>query len=246
MISSPGNNAPLYLGHPEQPIKKPGIGTTLNMGDIYSSSDIGQFDDVENRDSDEYEHLDDIPFNYKTNYSLNPRLSTSNQYNSPTAGGIGSYAGAIGNIGNSVSESILREYITEMFLIENSIARIPGYNYLGIGNSQVKNNLGSKNVKSINIVGGSITGADNNFQGYRKMKRRGDGKTFTGGKAIELQKNQNDSEGRNVISDQEKFKSGIGLSTYDLFNNWSEEQDDINVKDRKKEEKKIKNNSSDI
>jgi len=246
MISSPGNNASLYLGHPEQPVKKPGIGKTLNMGDIYSSADVGEFDDRDNREQDDVEHLDDIPFNYKTNYSLNPRLSTANQYGSATAGGLGSYAGAIGQIGNSVSESILREYISEMILIENSIGRIPGYNYLGIGNSQVKNNLGSKNVKSINIVGGSMTGADNNFQGYRKTKRRGDGKTFTGGKAIELQKNQNDPEGRNVISDQEKFESGIGMSTYDLFTNWAEDQDNINLKDRKKEEKKIKNNSSNI
>ena len=54
---------------------------------------------------------------------------------------------------------------------------------------------------------------------HAKAQRTGEPKALTGGKGIELMQNKirGNSDERHVISQQEKEKSGVGLSTWDLY-----------------------------
>ena len=127
-----------FSNRPDPSPKKVGIGSNRTLGGsdkgIYKTSEIGPFDDPINRledededdiDYDEFE-IGDVSGARMATDSLS-RIGTKSQTNQLGAGGIGSYGGAAGPIGNHVSESKQIENLLEGFirevLIENSIAK---------------------------------------------------------------------------------------------------------------------------
>jgi len=247
-----------FSNRPEPSLKKPGIGSQLNMGDIYSSSEIGPYDDPIGRYDgedeeieDEYSDVGDIDGSRVAFDSLSRHNGTFSQNNQLGAGGIGSYGGAAGPIGNHVSEAMLLrdEILLENFirevLSENSVARgmnpgIKGYSSFGADTYQSAIQLGNTSKKMRPFKMNNIIHQNMNANGgiqrrWDRRPRTGDPKSWVGGRAIEVQKHEK------VVDDEMKRKNGIGLSTWEMFVDSQEEKDEKYIKNIRKREDNLKN-----
>ena len=260
-----------FSNRPDPSPKKVGIGSTRTLGGsdkgIYKTSEIGEFDDVKNRlrdddfDNEGFEDFEiaDIDGARMATDSLS-RIGPKSQTNQLGAGGIGSYGGAAGPIGNHVSESIRIEKLLEGFirevLIENSIAKSVSFSpyasfrkgpgsYETSKQMQNPKNKRMEPFKQMDVVSQNMNSGGAAMQhNFDKRPRTGEPKAFTGGKAIELMQNKlnDDSDERHVISQTERNEHGIGLSTWDLYNRSQEEKEWDNVKKHRSEEKINKGN----
>lgn len=250
---------------PDSYLRKPGIGTDRQLGGgekgIYKTAEVGPWDDPVTRRENEKEE-EDINVNvdiddlnvyigslshaFSANDSLS-RIGTKAQSNQLTAGGIGSYAGAAGPIGNSVSEGIEEERLLESFireiLLENSAARSmsfspyaklgkgPGY-YQSSLNLMSPNDKRSSSLKRTNVIGQDMSSAGGGIVRDRSRRpRTGRPKSFTGGEAIELQKTEH------VIDDHNE---DIGKSTWELYLQGQQEREVDHVLQQKNRENKLK------
>lgn len=268
--SSSGISA-AFSNRPDPAPKKVGIGSARTLGGsdkgIYKTSEVGEFDDVENRlydddfDDEDFEDFEiaDIDGARMATDSLS-RIGPKSQTNQLGAGGIGSYGGAAGPIGNHVSESVRIEKLLEGFirevLIENSIAKsvsFSPYSSFKKGPGSYQSSLQMQNPKNkkmapfkqMNVIAQNMN-ADGGIKNksHDRAQRTGEPKAFTGGKAIELMQNKlyDDSDERHVVSQFEKYENGIGLSTWDLYNQSQEEKEWDNVEKHRREEKINKGN----
>ncbi len=259
-----------FSNRPDPSPKKVGIGSNRTLGGsdkgIYKTSEIGPFDDPINRledededdiDYDEFE-IGDVSGARMATDSLS-RIGTKSQTNQLGAGGIGSYGGAAGPIGNHVSESkeienLLEGFIREV-LIENSIAKSVSFSPYatfrnGPGSYQSKlqmqnpKNKKMKPFRQANVIHQNMNANGAIQHNFDKRPRTGEPKAFTGGKATELMQNYLYPDERHVISQQEKEESGIGQSTWDLYNRSQEEKEWDNVEKHRNVEKTNKKNKN--
>ncbi len=245
-----------FSSRPDSYLRKSGIGRAKDLGDIYSTAQKGPFDDPISR-FEEDEEDDDIK---KINIPVSnidgarsavdslSRIGPKAQTNQATAGGIGSYAGAVGPIG----ESILRSYIYEMILSENSIARVYGYNSLGIGNQVAAKNLGSRKGgpfvgNNFNAGGGIVRDRSNGQSRFGMQQHSGErtgnpAKWVNGISPIQQPSLEDESLGEitHVIDDNQREEEGIGRSTYELFTNSVENRDKNTIGLRRHREQRIK------
>ncbi len=259
-----------FSNRPDPSPKKVGIGSNRTLGGsdkgIYKTSEIGPFDDPINRledededdiDYDEFE-IGDVSGARMATDSLS-RIGTKSQTNQLGAGGIGSYGGAAGPIGNHVSESKQIENLLEGFirevLIENSIAKSVSFSPYatfrnGPGSYQSKlqmqnpKNKKMKPFRQANVIHQNMNANGAIQHNFDKRPRTGEPKAFTGGKATELMQNYLYPDERHVISQQEKEESGIGQSTWDLYNRSQEEKEWDNVEKHRNVEKTNKKNKN--
>jgi hypothetical protein len=187
------------------------------------------------------------------------RIGTKAQSNQMNAMGIGSYAGAGGPIGNNVSEGLSAEHLIEGFirevLLENSPARSMSFSPYatfnkGPGSYQSSLYLGtSKDNKRMKpFKQRSVTAQDMNSAGggiqrrYDRRPRTGDPKAWVGGRAGDLMRNaiHPESDDSHVISQSEKREHGIGLSTWEMFQQTQTDKDEQFVKRRRNEENALK------
>ncbi len=263
-----------FSNRPDPSPKKVGIGSNRTLGGsnkgIYKTSEIGPFDDPINRlKYDEDEFNDDFDENFEdfeigdldgarmATDSLS-KIGPKSQTNQLTAGGIGSYAGAGGPIGNHVSESVAVKNLLEGFIkeviMENSIARsfsTSPYAGLNKGPGSYESSVAMQDLddermlpfKKKNVIAQNMNSAGGAIQhNFDKRPRTGEPKAFTGCKATELMQNYLYPDERHVISQQEKEDNKIGLSTWDLYNRSQEEKEWDNVKKHRNVEKISKNN----
>jgi len=258
-----------FSNRPDPSPKKVGIGSNRTLGGsdkgIYKTSEIGPFDDPINRLEDEAEDEDDIGYDeFEIGDVSGARMATDSlsrigpksQTNQLGTGGIGSYGGAAGPIGNHVSESKQIENLLEGFirevLIENSIAKSVSFSPYatfrnGPGSYQSQLQFQNpKNKKMKPFRQGNVIHQNMNANGaiqhnFDKRPRTGEPKAFTGGKATELMQNYLYSDERDVISQQDKEENNIGLSTWDLYNRSQEEKEWDNVEKHRNVEKRSKN-----
>ncbi len=259
-----------FSNRPDPSPKKVGIGSNRTLGGsdkgIYKTSEIGPFDDPINRledededdiDYDEFE-IGDVSGARMATDSLS-RIGTKSQTNQLGAGGIGSYGGAAGPIGNHVSESKQIENLLEGFirevLIENSIAKSVSFSPYatfrnGPGSYQSKlqmqnpKNKKMKPFRQANVIHQNMNANGAIQHNFDKRPRTGEPKAFTGGKATELMQNYLYPDERHVISQQEKEESGIGQSTWELYNRSQEEKEWDNVEKHRNVEKTNKKNKN--
>ena len=259
-----------FSNRPDPSPKKVGIGSNRTLGGsdkgIYKTSEIGPFDDPINRledededdiDYDEFE-IGDVSGARMATDSLS-RIGPKSQTNQLGTGGIGSYGGAAGPIGNHVSESKQIENLLEGFirevLIENSIAKSVSFSPYatfrnGPGSYQSKlqmqnpKNKKMKPFRQANVIHQNMNANGAIQHNFDKRPRTGEPKAFTGGKATELMQNYLYPDERHVISQQEKEESGIGQSTWDLYNRSQEEKEWDNVEKHRNVEKTNKKNKN--
>jgi len=266
-----------FSTRPDSYLRKPGIGTDRQLGGgekgIYKTSEIGPFDDPISRFEDNED--DDININIDIDFDdLNidignidgarsavdslSRIGTKAQSNQMNAMGIGSYAGAGGPIGNSVSEGIAIENLLEGFirevLLENSPARsmsVSPYATFnkGPGSYQSSLNMTSKNNQRMKpFKQRSVTAQDMNSAGggiqrrYDRRPRTGDPKAWVGSRAGDLMRNamHPEDDESHVIPQSEKKEHGIGLSTWEMFQQTQKDKDEQFVKRRRNEENALK------
>lgn len=236
---------------------------------IYKTSEIGPFDDpmsrFEDNEDDEFDEFN-IPIGNidgarSATDSLS-RIGPKYQYNQPGAGGMGgSYGGAGGPIGNSATttegveiENLLEGFIREV-LLENSPARSMSFSPYatfnkGPGSYQSSLYLGtSKSNKRMKpFKQRSVTAQDMNSAGggiqrrYDRRPRTGDPKAWVGGRAGDLMRNaiHPESDDSHVIPQSEKREHGIGLSTWEMFQQTQADKDEQFVKRRRNEENALK------
>jgi len=256
-----------FSSRPDSYLRKPGIGTDHQLGGgekgIYKTSEVGPFDDpisrlLNNEEEDDVNINIDIDFDdlnidignidiaRSATDSLS-RIGTKAQSNQMNAMGIGSYAGAGGPIGNSVSESMRAETLLENFireaLLENSAARSMSFSPYatfnkGPGAYQSSLNLMSprnqrmKSFRTRNVTSQDMSGAGGGIVRDRSRRpRTGRPKSFTGGEAIELQKNER------VIDD---YDEDLGKSTWELYLQGQQEREVDHVQQQKNRENKLK------
>jgi len=259
-----------FSTRPDSYLRKPGIGIDRQLGGgekgIYKTSEIGPFDDpisrFEDNEDDEFDEFN-IPIGNidgarSATDSLS-RIGTKAQSNQMNAMGIGSYGGAGGPIGNSVSEGIEIENLLEGFirevLLENSPARSMSFSPYatfnkGPGSYQSSLYLGtSKDNKRMKpFKQRSVTAQDMNSAGggiqrrYDRRPRTGDPKAWVGGRAGDLMRNaiHPGSDDSRVIPQSEKREHGIGLSTWEMFQQTQSDKDEQFVKRRRNEENALK------
>ncbi len=261
-----------FSNRPDPSPKKVGIGSNRTLGGsdkgIYKTSEIGPFDDPINRleDEDEYE-FDEEYDDFEIGNVSGARIATDSlskigpksQTNQLGAGGIGSYAGAAGPIGNHIGESKQVEKLLEGFirevLIENSIAKSVSFSPYatfrnGPGSYQSKlqmqnpKNKKMKAFRQANVIHQNMNANGAIQHNFDKRPRTGEPKAFTGGKATELMQNYLYPGERHVISQQEKEEHDIGLSTWDLYNRSQEEKEWDNVEKHRNVEKTNKKNKN--
>jgi hypothetical protein len=259
-----------FSNRPDPSPKKVGIGSNRTLGGsdkgIYKTSEIGPFDDPINRleDEDEYEfdeeyddfEIGDIDGARMATDSLS-RIGPKSQTNQLGAGGIGSYGGAAGPIGNHVSESKQIENLLEGFirevLKENSIAKSVSFSPYatfrnGPGSYQSKlqmqnpKNKKMKPFRQTNVIHQNMNANGAIQHNFDKRPRTGEPKAFTGGKVIELMQNNLYPDERHIISQEERDEGGIGFSTWELYNRSQEEKAWDNVEKHRNVEKTNKNN----
>jgi hypothetical protein len=247
-----------FSSRPDSYLRKPGIGKSRNLGDIYSTAQKGPFDDPVSRFESEGEEEDEdieklniavanIGGVRSASDSLS-RIGTKAQTNQATVGGIGSYAGAVGPIG----ESILRNYIYEMIILENSIARVYGYNSLGMGNHAAAMNLGSRKGgpfvgNNFNAGGGIVRDRSNGQSRFGMQQHAGErtgnpAKWVNGISPIQQPSLEDENLGEitHVVDDNQREEEGIGRSTYELFTNSVENRDKNTIGLRRYREQRIK------
>ncbi len=258
-----------FSTRPDSYLRKPGIGTDRQLGGgekgIYKTAEIGPFDDPLSRFEDEEDKefdefnidMANISGARSATDSLS-RIGPKSQSNQLTAGGIGSYGGAAGPIGNSVSEGIEEEYLLESFireiLFENSPARSmsfspyaslnkgPGSYQSSLNLATSKNNQRMKPFKRRSVTAQNMN-ADGGIQKYRDdQQRTGDPKAWVGSRAGDLMRNamHPEDDESHVIPQSEKREQGIGLSTWEMFQKTQPEKDEQFVKRRRKEENALK------
>jgi len=250
-----------FSSRPDPSPRKIGIGNPRTLGGstagIYKTSERSQYDQPDAYDEDvDEEDIDvakrNIPISnidgVRSATDSMSRIGTKAQTNQATAGGIGSYAGAVGPIG----ESILRSYIYEMILSENSIARVYGYNSLGIGNQTAAKNLGSRKGgplvgNNFNANGGIVRNRSNGQSRFGMQQHSGErtgnpAKWVNGISPIQQPSLEDENLGEitHVIDDNQREEEGIGQSTYELFTNSVENRDTNTIGLRRHREQRIK------
>lgn len=259
-----------FSTRPDSYLRKPGIGTDRQLGGgekgIYKTAEIGPFDDPLSRFEDEEDkEFDEFNIDMANISGKRPvmgskdKIGTYSQSNQLTAGGIGSYGGAAGPIGNSVSEGIEEEYLLESFireiLFENSPARSmsfspyatfnkgPGSYQSSLNLATSKNNQRTKNFKKTLVTAQAMNSGGGGIQKYRDdQQRTGDPKAWVGGRVGDLMRNamHPEDDESHVIPQSEKREQGIGLSTWEMFQKTQPEKDEQFVKRRRKEENALK------
>lgn len=258
-----------FSTRPDSYLRKPGIGTDRQLGGgekgIYKTAEIGPFDDpisrFEDKEDTEFDEFNIDMANISGARSATDSLSRIGpkaQSNQLTAGGIGSYGGAAGPIGNSVSEGIEEEYLLESFireiLFENSAARSmsfspyaslnkgPGSYQSSLNLATSKNNKRMKPFKQRSVSAQNMNAGGAIQRRYDNRPRTGDPKAWVGSRAGDLMRNamHPEDDESHVIPQSEKREQGIGLSTWEMFQKTQPEKDEQFVTRRRNEENALK------
>lgn len=258
-----------FSTRPDSYLRKPGIGTDRQLGGgekgIYKTAEIGPFDDpisrFEDKEDTEFDEFNIDMTNISGARSATDSLSRIGpkaQSNQLTAGGIGSYGGAAGPIGNSVSEGIEEAYLLESFiheiLFENSAARSmsfspyaslnkgPGSYQSSLNLTTSKNNKRMKPFKQRSVSAQNMNAGGAIQRRYDNRPRTGDPKAWVGSRAGDLMRNamHPEDDESHVIPQSEKREQGIGLSTWEMFQKTQPEKDEQFVTRRRNEENALK------
>ena len=258
-----------FSTRPDSYLRKPGIGTDRQLGGgekgIYKTAEIGPFDDpisrFEDKEDTEFDEFNIDMTNISGARSATDSLSRIGpkaQSNQLTAGGIGSYGGAAGPIGNSVRVRIEESYLLESFireiLFENSAARSmsfspyaslnkgPGSYQSSLNLTTSKNNKRMKPFKQRSVSAQNMNAGGAIQRRYDNRPRTGDPKAWVGSRAGDLMRNamHPEDDESHVIPQSEKREQGIGLSTWEMFQKTQPEKDEQFVTRRRNEENALK------